>query len=97
MEPWLQQQGLTWADVQPLPPPAAYNFSSLTSALNSLDAACADNGKSAGCMPVFLKPYFAKHPLWTYDGPNVSVPTIATNKLGMQVIVRPTGTNGKDK
>eukprot|EP00038_Savillea_parva_P031820 m.90745 g.90745 ORF g.90745 m.90745 type:complete len:630 (-) comp9877_c0_seq3:96-1985(-) len=30
----------TWADIQPLPPPAPYNYSCLTQALDMLDSAC---------------------------------------------------------
>ena len=55
-----------------------------------LDNACAEHGKAAGCLPVFLKPYWAKEPAWSCIGPNVSVPTVATNELGMVAVVRPT-------
>jgi hypothetical protein len=41
-------------------------------------------------LPVFLKPYWAKEPAWSCIGPNVSVPTVATNELGMMAVVRPT-------
>jgi hypothetical protein len=87
----------SWADIQPEPPPAALNFSLLTAALDSIDRACATHGRHAGCLPVFLKPYFAKHPEWSYTGPNVTVATVARNALGMRVVVRPTNaTTGCD-
>lgn len=80
----------SWADIQSLPPPAPLNFSVLTTALDDIDKACSVYGKPAGCLPIFLKPYLAKHPAWSFTGPNVSVPTVATNALGMRVVVRPT-------
>ena len=88
----------SWADIQPQPPPAPLNFSLLTAALDSIDKACIVYGKDASCLPVFLKPYFAKHPDWSYTGHNVSVPTVAKNALGMRVVVRPTDpTTGVDR
>ena len=80
----------SWADIQPLPSPAPLNFSLLSTALDDMDRACSVYGKPAGCLPVFLKPYLAKHPSWSYTGPNVSVPTVAKNILGMRIVVRPT-------
>ena len=87
----------SWADIQPEAPPAALNFSLLTAALDAIDKACTVHGKGAGCLPVFLKPYLAKHPPWSYTGANVSVPTVSKNVLGMRVVVRPTNaTTGYD-
>lgn len=87
----------SWADIQPFPPPAPLNFSVLTASLDSIDKACMVYGKPASCLPVFLKPYLAKHPDWSYTGPNVSMPTVAKNALGMRVVVRPTDpTTGLD-
>lgn len=86
----------TWADVQPLPPPAPLNFSVLTESLDAIDLACVSNGKPKACLPVFLKPYLVNEPLWTYTGPTHGVPTVATNNLGMRVVVRPTFPNGTD-
>ena len=88
----------TWADVQPDPPPAPLTFDRLTTALDAIDAGCAAHGRPKGCLPVFVKPYYAREPGWTYPtrGHGVRVPTVATNALGMKVVVRPTDPNGTD-
>ena len=39
---------------------------------------------------MFLKPFLAHHPDWSYTGPQVGVATVAKNVLGMRVVVRPT-------
>ena len=86
----------SWNDIQPAPPPAPLTFDRLTAALDASDAGCAANGRPKGCLPVFLKPYFAREPDWSYTGPAVRAPTVATNALGMKVVVRPTDLNGTD-
>ena len=86
----------SWADIQPDPPPAPLSFDRLTAALDAIDAGCAANGRPKGCLPVFLKPYFAREPEWSDPGPGVRVPTVATNALNMKVVVRPTDLTGAD-
>jgi len=64
--------------------------------LASLDSACVAEGRLDGCLPVFLKPYFAFEPAWTYTGPaaaNSSAPEMATNVLGMRVVLQPRAWN----
>lgn len=39
--------------------------------LERLDHACVSVGRPAHCLPIFLKPYMAREPAWTYDGPEV--------------------------
>ena len=39
---------------------------------------------------MFLKPFLAHHPDWSFTGPHVGVATVAKNVLGMRVVVRPT-------
>eukprot|EP00038_Savillea_parva_P031817 m.90719 g.90719 ORF g.90719 m.90719 type:complete len:547 (-) comp9877_c0_seq1:96-1736(-) len=87
----------TWADIQPLPPPAPYNYSCLTQALDMLDSACVSAGKKPACLPVFLKPYLAHEPSWVSPFPYGNpAPVIGHNALGMRVVVRPTDRNGTD-
>ena len=63
---------------------------------DAIDAGCVANSRPKGCLPVFLKPYFIREPAWSYRGPGVQLPTVATNALGMKVVIRPTDPNGTD-
>lgn len=84
----------SWADIQPrAPSPGDSGFSSslLDAFLDSIDAACVAEGLPKACLPVFLKPFLAREPDWSYRGPPATTnrPTIAMNELGMRVVVQP--------
>jgi hypothetical protein len=90
-------QQITWADVQPLAPPAPIDFSVVTQALDAISDACKAVGKPSNCLPVFLKPYFSCEPSWASPfPPGNAEPVVRTNPLGMKVVVRPTSPDGTD-
>eukprot|EP00039_Didymoeca_costata_P021587 m.344922 g.344922 ORF g.344922 m.344922 type:complete len:478 (-) comp25425_c0_seq1:87-1520(-) len=80
----------TWADIQPTDAPCC-DPTLLNNFLTMLDKACALEGLPHSCLPIFMKPYFAHEPSWTYDGPPASSgdPFLACNNVGMKVLVQP--------